>query len=63
MKRSYNINAAEKKDVVGEWAGGWASVTFDEDGNATDAWNSRAYHMESGSLTVKYDSGITETVD
>lgn len=57
------VNAAEKEDVVGKWTGGWANVTFDENGNAKDNWNTKPYMMQSGSLTITYDDGSTETVD
>lgn len=57
-------NAANKEDVVGNWAGGPLSVSFYENGEARDRWNTRTYTMESGSLTVTYMStGNTETVD
>lgn len=45
------VSAAEKEDVVGDWTGSWASVSFYEDGMAKDQFNTREYHMESGSLT------------
>lgn len=47
------VSAAEKEDVVGEWTGSWASVTFNEDGTAEDDYNIREYHMEAGSFTGK----------
>lgn len=59
-------NAADKKDVLGEWDGNWmaAPVNFYENGYAKDSFNIRSYWMESGSLTVKYmRTGDTETVD
>ena len=56
-------NAAEKGDIVGKWTGGWANVTFDENGNAKDNWNTKPYTMQSGTLTITYDDGHTETVD
>lgn len=55
-------NAAEKKDVVGDWTG-WLDTRFYENGMAEDRYNTRAYHMQSGSLTVKYNDGTTETVN
>lgn len=57
-------NAAEKGDVVGDWTGSsWASVSFDENGEATDPFNTKPYTMESGSLTViNINTGDTETV-
>lgn len=57
------VSAAEKEDVVGDWTGP-LSVSFDENGEATDKWSVAPYTMESGSLTVTYrSSGATETVD
>ena len=60
------VNAAEKEDVVGEWTGGsnrWASVVFDENGNATDPYNKKPYKIESGSLEVtNINTSGTETV-
>lgn len=55
-------NAAEEEDILGCWSGGSLSVKFNEDGTATDNWNTRNYHMGSGSLTVTYNNGNTETV-
>ncbi len=55
-------NAADKEDVVGDWVGS-VSVSFYENGYAEDQWNTRAYTIESGSLTVKYSNGNTETVN
>ena len=62
-------NAADKKDVLGDWYGPFPynPVKFYEDGTAQDYFNTRAYTMESGSLTVTYDksggTGETVTVD
>ena len=64
MGMPVTANAADKEDVVGDWAGGLLSVSFYENGEAKDRWNTRTYTMESGSLTVTYKStGDTETVD
>lgn len=56
--------AAEKADVVGTWKNGpGGTTTFDEDGYATDKWNKRAYHMESGSVTATmYDGSESGTI-
>lgn len=55
-------NAAEKEDVLGDWTGSWwAEVSFDENGMATDPFNTKPYTMESGSLEVTNGS-TTETV-
>lgn len=58
------VSAAEKEDVVGDWTGSyWASVSFDENGWATDPFNTKPYTMESGSLEVtNRNTGDTETV-
>lgn len=58
------VSAAEKGDVVGDWTGSsWASVNFDENGEATDPFNTKPYTMESGSLEVtNRNTGETETV-
>lgn len=54
-------NAAEKKDVIGTWKNGPAGTTvFTEDGVATDRYNTKAYYMESGSITAKYVKDGTE---
>ena len=57
-------NAADKKDVLGDWVGNWiaAPVSFYENGNAEDSFNIRPYTMESGSITVTYSTGDEETV-
>lgn len=55
-------NAAEKEDVLGDWVGS-IPVSFYENGDAKDQYNTRPYTMESGSLTVTYFDGSTETVD
>ncbi|MBD5549136.1 MAG: hypothetical protein HDQ97_17410 [Lachnospiraceae bacterium] len=59
------VSAAEKEDVVGNWTGSWwASVSLDENGWATDPFNTKPYTMESGSLTVtNINTGNSETVD
>lgn len=50
--------AAEKADVLGKWKNGPAgTTTFDEDGTATDRYNTRAFHMESGTITVTWVNG------
>ena len=51
MSMPVTVSAAEKEDVVGDWTGSWASVSFYEDGTAKDQINTREYHMESGSFT------------
>lgn len=54
--------AAEKADVLGTWKNGpGGTTTFHEDGTATDNWNTRAYHMESGSVTATRN-GTSETI-
>ncbi len=55
-------NAAEKDDVLGYWTGP-VPVIFEENGYATDQWNTRLYTLESGSLTVTHADGSTETLD
>lgn len=57
--------AAAKADVVGTWKNGpGGTTTFDEDGYATDKWNKRAYHMESGSVTATmYDGSESGTIN
>ena len=62
------VSAAEKKDVLGDWDGGWQVFSFYENGDAGHYWqgifiNAIPYTMESGSITVTYNSGATETVD
>ena len=59
------VNAADRGDVVGEWTSDrGSSVSFLENGLAKDRRNERPYWMQSGSLTVVYEStGATETVD
>ncbi|MDE7247988.1 MAG: hypothetical protein K2N43_08885 [Lachnospiraceae bacterium] len=56
--------AAEKADVLGTWKNGpGGTTTFDENGNATDAYNTRQYHMESGTITVTgIDDSEEETI-
>lgn len=57
-------NAADKQDVLGDWTGGSLSVSFYENGDAKDRWNTKPYTMQSGSLEVTYYStNATETVD
>lgn len=56
-----NVSAAEIEDVVGAWSGA-VPVIFYENGTAKDPWNTRAYTMQSGTITLKYESGSTETV-
>lgn len=54
--------AAEQADVIGTWRNGPpGNVTFREDGYAVDKYNTRAYHMESGSVTLT--SGETISYD
>lgn len=56
------VKAVEKSDIVGDWTGN-PSVSFYEDGMAEDDYNSRPYHMESGSIIVKYGtSGNSDTI-
>ncbi len=55
-------NAADKADVLGDWTGA-VPVSFYENGYATDQWNTRPYTIESGSLTVTYADGSSETLD
>ena len=62
------VSAAEKEDVLGTWNGGWQTFIFYENGEAHHeisglGGNDSEYHMESGSLTGKDDSGATVTVD
>ncbi|MBD5493467.1 MAG: hypothetical protein HDR12_03545 [Lachnospiraceae bacterium] len=62
-----NVNAAVIKDVVGTWSGSGQVFIFDENGNADHYWNgnyinTRPYAIQSGTITLKYDSGSTETV-
>lgn len=62
-----NVSAAEKDDVVGTWSGSGQVFIFDENGNADHYWNgyyinTRPYTMQSGTITLKYQSGSTETV-
>lgn len=50
--------AAEKYQVIGTWKNGPGGTTaFDKDGTATDRWNTRDYHMESGTITVNWVNG------
>lgn len=64
MSMPVTVNAAEKEDVIGDWAGGGSSVTFYEDGTTKDKRGDiKPYKVVSGSLTVTYDTGDTETVD
>lgn len=49
--------AAEQADVIGTWRNGpGGTTTFDEEGYAADRWNKRAYHMESGTVTLTENS-------
>lgn len=59
-----HVKAADQADVIGTWKNGpGGTTTFHEDGMATDNWNTRAYHMESGTVTVKrYSDGSEETI-
>ena len=57
------VSAAGKEDVLGEWTGSWASVTFYENGDATDRNETRPYHMEAGSFEITDNSGNKETVN
>lgn len=47
-----------QSDLVGKWYGSWATVEFTETGMATDKWNTRAYHIEGGSITLQDDEVI-----
>lgn len=49
---------------MGEWIDGpTGKVIFYENGDAYDTYNTRQYHVESGSLEITYQSGNKETVD
>lgn len=59
-------NAADKADVLGKWDGNSQAfpITFYENGEAADQFNSKPYYMESGTLTFQYrGSGQTDTVN
>lgn len=61
-----NVSAAEKDDVVGTWSGPGQVFIFDENGNADHYWdggyiNTRPYTMQSGTITLKSESGSTGT--
>lgn len=58
-------NAADQKDILGEWYGPFPCnpIIFYENGIAHDFFNDKPYKMESGSITVTYSTGTTETVD
>lgn len=61
------VKAASQEDVLGTWTGGTGTFIFYENGKADHQFsgftNTRAYHMESGSLTGKDSSGVTVTVN